>query len=407
MGRVTVTEAYLADERVHGVMGQLDLPPNLDAAFGDRLAPRPFFLDRTTADRVAADLRAFFDLLISLPARLFDGDLDRYARALGIPPAQAALTAADRPPFHGRADIYRVGDDFRLLEFNSGSQLGNRDLGELARAILEVPDFKPFAGDHGLTYVHPVAEFLDAVGRDRTIAFLEAGGMLARYATQFASLKESCARFGVDVLLGELEDVVERDGHAYLGGTRLDVVVRFFSLRQAVGRMGNLAGAHRTEVFTPLSSYLYGNKNTLALLSGHRAELDDGERDLVDRLLPWTRSLHDTNLDEVRANRENLILKAAGEFSGTGIHPGWQHDDVEWRQLLADARGRPFVVQERVRPTPDVMPGDARPWLTTWGWYVTERGFAGMSIRTMPFEAGAVVSYGGNPSTRVSALLLH
>lgn len=407
MGRVTVTEAYLADESVHGVMGRLDLPPSVEAAYGDRLAPRPFFLDRMTADRVAADLKAFFDLLISLPAKLFDGSLARFAAALGIPPAEVALMSAERPPFHGRADIYRVGERFRLLEFNSGSQLGNRDLGDLARAILNVPEFTPFADEHSLTYVHPVEELLDAIGRDRTVAFLETGGGMIRFAKGFASLKESCARFGVDILVGQLEDVVERNGHAYLDGTRVDVVVRFFSSRNAVGRTGELAKAHRTEVFTPLSSYLYGNKNTLALLSEHRAELDDGERELVDRLLPWTRSLHQTDLDQVRANRENLILKAAGEFAGTDIHPGWLHDDAEWRQLLDDAKERPFVVQERVRPTPDAVPGDDRPWLTTWGWYVTERGFAGMSIRSMPFEAGAVVSFGGNPNTRVSGVLLH
>ncbi|MFL6125394.1 hypothetical protein [Actinophytocola sp.] len=403
---MTVTEAYLRDESVHGVMDRLDLPPDVEALYGDRLVPRPFFLDRGTADRVSADLKAFFDLLVSLPARLFGGSLTRYAAALGIPPAEAALMSAERPPFHGRADIYRVGEQFRLLEFNSGSQLGGRALGDLAHAILEVPDFKPFADEHDLTYVHPVAELLDAVGRDRTIAFLEAGGMLTRFADRFAALVQSCARLGVDVLLGELEDVVERNGHAYLAGTRVDVAVRFFAPRQAVGRTGELARAHRTEVFTPLSSYLYGNKNTLALLSGHRDELEHGERELVDRLLPWTRSLHRTELDQVRANRENLILKAAGEFSGTGIHPGWLHDDAEWRQLLDDVRGKPFVVQERVRPTPDVVPGDDRPWLTTWGWFVTERGFAGMSIRSMPSEVGAVVSYGGNPDTRVSALLL-
>jgi hypothetical protein len=404
---VTVTEAYLADESVHGVMGRLDLPPNVGTVYGKRLVPRPFFLDRTTADRVSADLKAFFDLLTSLPARFFDGSLARFAEALGIPPAEVALMSAERPPFHGRADIYRVGEQFRLLELNSGSQVGGRDLGDLARAILEVPDFTPFADEHRLTYVHPMAELLESIGRDRTIAFLEAGGMLARFAAGFASLKESCARFGVDILLGELEDVVERNGHAYLDGTRVDVVVRFFASRQAVGRAGALAKAHRTDVFTPLSSYLYGNKNTLALLSGHRAELDDGERELVDRLVPWTRSLHQTDPDQVRANRENLILKAAGEFAGTGIHPGWQHDDAEWRQLLDDAKGKPFIVQERVRPTPDVIPGDDRPWLTTWGWFVTERGFAGMSIRSMPFEEGAVVSYGGNRNTRVSGLLLH
>lgn len=402
-----VTKAYLADETLHGVMRRLDLPPRLGAAYGHRLVDRPFFLEETVAHEVAADLLAFFDLLFSLPGRFFGGSFTRFADALGIPAAEAALMSAERPPRHGRADIYRDGDRFRLLELNAGSQLAGVDLGDLARVVLEAPEFTPFARAHGLRHVNPVEKLLDAVGRDRTVAFLEEGGMLARFAKGFGSLRESCARQGVDVLLGELHELTVHNGHLYLGGARLDAAIRFFSARQAVGYADLLARGHKTEVYTPLSSYYYGNKSTLALLSERREELTDDEKALVDRLLPWTRYLRDVPRDEVRANRENLILKAAGEFAGTDIHPGWLVTDREWARLLDDAAGRPFVVQERVRPTPDTVPGDDRPWLTAWGWFVTDAGFAGMSIRSMPFADGAVVSYAGNPATRVSGLLLH
>ncbi|MEU4802354.1 hypothetical protein [Actinosynnema sp. NPDC023587] len=401
-----VTRAFLADESLHGVMERLDLPPALAAVYGHRLVPRPFFLDRATADSVASDVRAFYDLLTSLPDRLFGGSLARFGDALGVPPEQLALMSAQPPSFHGRADIYRVGDEFRLLEFNSGSQLGNRDFGDISRAIHEAPEFQGFVREHDLSYVHPVQELLRVIGSG-TIAFLEAGGALRKYAKGFASLKESCARFGVDVLLGELENVTERNGHLYLDGTRLDVVVRFFSPRQAVGKADAFLRATKTEVCTPLENYLYGNKSTLALLSGHRDRFAEDELALVDRLLPWTRAVGDVPPDHLREHRETLILKAADEFAGTGVHAGWLHDDAGWRALLDDARGKPYVVQERVRPTLDTVPHDERPWLTTWGWFVTGEGFAGLSIRSMPHESGAVVSYGGNPDTRVSGLLLH
>ncbi|CCH35388.1 hypothetical protein ABZ816_12350 [Actinosynnema sp. NPDC047251] len=401
-----VTQAFLSDESLHGVMARLDLPPALHAYYGHRLVPRPFFLDRTTADTVAADIRAFYDLLTSLPDRLFDGSLARFADALGVPPEQVALMSAQRPALHGRADLYRVGDEFRLLELNSGSQLGNRDFGDISRATLEVPLFQGFAREHDLSYVHPVRELLRLTGSG-TVAFLEAGGMLRKFEKGFASLQESCARLGVDVLLGELENISERNGHLYLDGTRLDAVVRFFSPRQAVGKADEFLKATKTEVCTPLENYLYGNKATLALLSLHRDRFEPDELALVDRLLPWTRYAADVPLDHLREHRETLILKASDEFAGTGVHAGWLLDDGQWRALLDDTRGAPYVVQERVRPTLDVVPGDERPWLTNWGWFVTEEGFAGLSIRSMPHESGAVVSFAGNPDTRVSGLLLH
>jgi hypothetical protein len=405
-----VTQAYLADESLHGVMGRLDLPPHFAANYGHRLVNRPFFLEEYTAHSIAADVMDFFELLFALPKKMFDGSFTRFADALGIPPAEAALMGSDRPPMYGRADVYRVGDDqFRLLEINAGSQLGGTDLGELARVIHEDPAFQPFVEQHELGCFNPIERLLDALGRDRTIAFLEEGGMLAKFAKGFASIKETCARLGVDVLLGELHELTERDGYLYLHGTKLDVAVRYFSAKQAVGWSDVLVKGHKTELFTPLSSYLYGSKSTLALLSEHREKLTDDERALVDRLLPWTRYLRDVPRDQVRADRENLIVKESGEFAGTGVHPGWLLTDKEWAELLDDIDGnkRSYVVQERVRPTPDVVPGDDRPWLTTWGWFVTDYGFAGMSIRSMPFEDGAVVSYAGNPLTKVSGLLVY
>lgn len=402
-----VTQAYLDDESVHGVMGRLDLPPHLEAVYGHRLVDRPFFLDEYTAHDVAADVMDLFELLFTLPKKLFDGSFTQFADALGIAPEQAALLGSDRPPMHGRADIYRVGDGFRFLELNAGSQLGGADLGELSRAIHRDPGFQPFVREHDLRYFNPLEKLLDAVGRDHAIAFLEEGGKMTKYAKAFASLKEACARLGVDILLGELHELTERNGHLHLHGTKLDVVVRFFSAKQAVGKADVLAKGHKTQVYTPFSSYYYGSKSTLALLSEHREELTDDEKALVDRLLPWTRSLRDVPRDRLRADRENLIVKASGDFAGAGVHAGWQLTDREWVELLDGVEKEPYVVQERVRPTPDFVPGDDRPWLTTWGWFVTDQGFAGMSIRSNPAANGAVVSYAGNPATRVSGLLVY
>jgi hypothetical protein len=402
-----VTQAYLDDESLHGVMGRLDLPPRLRAAYGHRLVDRPFFLEEYTAHRVAADLMDFFELLFKLPKKMFDGSFTRFAEALGIPPEEAAIMGSDRPPMHGRADIYRVGDEFRLLEVNAGSQLGGPDLGELARVIHADPGFQPFVREHELAYFNPIEKLLDVIGRDRTIAFLEEGGMLAKFAKGFASFQETCARLGVDVLLGELHELTERNGFLHLNGTKLDVVVRYFSASQAVGYADLLAKGHKTELYTPLSSYYYGSKSTIALLSEHREMLEDDEKALVDRLVPWTRYLRDVPRDRLRADREDLIVKAAGGFAGAGVHAGWLMTDREWAELLDDIAEQPYVVQERVRPTPDVVPGDDRPWLTTWGWFVTDQGFAGMSIRSMPFADGAVVSYAGNPLTKVSGLLVY
>jgi hypothetical protein len=395
-----VTAEYLADDRLAGIMAGANLPPEFRAAYGDRLLPRPFFLEQRVATGISDDLRAFYELLVSLPGRLFDGDVPCYAAALGMEPWEAELMTGARPPLHGRADLYRVGEEFKLLEFNVGSQLGGADLGAVPRALLEVEAFRDFAAPRGIGYVDPVERLVSAIGADRSVAVLEAGGALAKYAKGFASLRESYARHGLHAEFGELHEITERGGYAYLNGTRIDVVLRFFSPTPD----DVLRRAHRTVVHTPLDSYLYGNKGTLSMLSQHREAFGADELALVDRLLPWTRFLDADTAEHCREHRADVILKSCGDFAGVGIFAGWQFDDESWAEVLAECAGRPFVAQERVVPTPELMPGSTVDWTVTWGVFVTEEGYAGANIRALPTGGSAVVSYGGDSETRVTGV---
>ena len=398
-----VTAEYLADDGFAGIMDEVALPPAFRAAHGDRLLPRPFFLAERVATALADDLTACYELLLSLPGRLFDGDVPRYAAAWGMPPWVVELMTGARPPLHGRADLYRVGEEFKLLEFNVGSQLGGADLGAVPRALLEVEAFQDFARSWDIGHVDPVERLVRAIGVDSRVAVLEAGGALAKYAKGFASLAESYSRHGLHAEFGELHEVTERGGWAYLNGTRIDVVLRFF----APTSDDVLRRAHRTVVHTPLDSYLYGNKGALSMLSQHRAAFTTDELALVDRLLPWTRFLDADTAEHCREHRADVILKSCGEFAGVGIFAGWQYDDATWAEILAECAGLPFVVQERVTPTPERMHGSTVDWTATWGVFVTEEGYAGANIRALPADGSAVVSYGGDSATKVTGVLTY
>src|SRR5882757_1494842 len=140
-----VTDTYLR-RSLDGDRGLLDAIDNAPfgpaflAANGGQLLPRPLFVAEDTMVRFSVDLSEFFDLLTSLPRRLFDGDVAAYCAALGMEKQRAAILSRypGKPTKYGRVDAYHDGDSLRLLEFNIGSALGGIDRAEIGRILLRV-----------------------------------------------------------------------------------------------------------------------------------------------------------------------------------------------------------------------------------------------------------------------------
>ncbi|MEV4754700.1 hypothetical protein AB0J86_06250 [Micromonospora sp. NPDC049559] len=405
---------------------------------GRRPLDRPWFVCRTEIEEFAADATALLELVISLPDRLFDGDLDRYCGALGIPERRAALLrrgARGRPTLLGRADAYHDGDAYRLLEFNLGSELGGMDLGAANRALLELPEFRAFAEENQLDYVDTasrLAAMLRDAGRpvtsgaDPTVALIEDRGDLARYANWHVPLQRSLRRYGLDLLLGEIGEIRVRAGKVTLHGKPIDVILRNFSVNailadpQGPELAEPVLRAHedgKTVLFTTFESGLYSNKGALALLSESRARglLSTSEETLADRLLPWTRSLAggaDADLlDHCRRHRTELVLKPRVGYGGRNVVAGWETPEAAWAEALRTATEQGHVVQRRVRPRPepvvDADTGAVERWAAVLGVFVTEYGYGGAFGRALPVAESAVIAWSANHRTRVTGVFSH
>jgi hypothetical protein len=416
-------------------MSSVKLAQHFRENYGHRLLARPFFVEKSMLDTVSADLIGLYRILADLPATLFDGDVVRYCEYLGVDQLEAALlhpVDAARPSLYGRADLYRTGSEFRLLEYNVGSRVGGADIGELCGSLLSLEPFRDFAEEFRLDYVDPSAELASSLleqaatigrGENPVVALLEADVGLAAHAAGYGSVAERLRAFGLDLRLGELGQLRTVGRDLFIDGTRIDVVLRFFSVgqirddQQALDALHALRRAHergRVVVFTPFESYLPANKGALAILSDPRwrAAFTAEEIGLIDSYVPWTRLLRSDVqgdlLDQCRAERADIILKPGNGHGGGGIVAGWETGDREWQEALVSGRAAGFVVQRRVVPTPeevvDPETGEIGTWLATWGPFVTDRGGAGAYIRAVPTGAGAVVSYGGVEATRVTGV---
>lgn len=447
LSRMYVDACLREDGGLATAVARAELPPAFEEAWRPHLLPRPWFVPAAETAAFARDLEGLFGLLLSLPERLFGGDVERYAAEIGLEPPLVALlrrAGSGVPAKLGRADAYYDGSGFKLLELNLGSEIGGVDMAVLNQALLRVPEFGSFAGAQGLGHVD-IAARLAAVLRDRArpalsgatepvIGLIEGRGGIGPYGRLMRATQEAMAEQGLDLRIGEIDDVRARaDGKLTLDGTPLDLVLRNFAASQL---LDDPAGpevaepffraheAGRTVLFTSLESGLYSHKSALALLSdpGHADAFDASERDLVERILPWSRALRasgpagSARAAELtalcRERRERLILKPGAGYGGLDTFVGWESTDADWAKAvdLAVERGG-YVAQERVEPHPepvyDPVTGTVDDWVAALGFFLTDDGYAGAHARVNRADGGAIVGMSSNPDTRMVGVFTH
>ncbi|HTZ42540.1 MAG TPA: hypothetical protein VMB79_01655 [Jatrophihabitans sp.] len=429
-------EACQRDPRLRDAVAQLELPPVYRASFGDLQLDRPIFMAGTELDELGRDLREFHRLMLVLPDRCFGSDLDRYCAAINLAPSYAAVTRrhlTGQVPVHGRADVFHDGTRFRLLEYNVGSELGGMEVGQLNRSFLAQPAFRAFSDEHGLTFHDPIVGLVETfrqqakeIGVDNpVVGLVDGNGVLAGYEHLYGAIQENVGQHGIEMHVGELHEVRCEGDEVYLREHRIDLMQRFFITLEIADDEASLAAydrllaAHdrgRFRMVTTLEGHLYTSKATLGLLHEptFAALLTDAERDLVRRLVPWTRVLSPRGdfrseaeqaelIERCRRDRESLVIKPGIGYGGFGTVIGSDATPQEWEQTLTDSAGTDWVVQERVasRPEPVVNPetGEVEDWIANWGVFVDESGYNGAFIRALKPADGSIVAY-ANPGTR-------
>ena len=148
MNRATLTAAYLDEIKRRGVtgtelLGKLPESEMLNTFYSGRYLSRPLFLGHEEREQLFQDMVNLRSALVSLPNRLFGGDLAAFARAMGANDVQVSAIMRSRGndvTKQLRADLYvDQSGGFRLLELNMGSALGGMDNADMVRALLEHP----------------------------------------------------------------------------------------------------------------------------------------------------------------------------------------------------------------------------------------------------------------------------
>jgi hypothetical protein len=426
MRGVTPTQAYLERSSLLNSVRSVAIS-GPDPYWSVHSLQRPFFYEASELAALCADISGLSRILEDVQDRCF-GSSGAYLAAQGVEDELIEIIlrgCVGSTCAHLRADVLMEGGQAKIIELNRGSGLGGFDVSRLNAALLAQPEFAAFAREHRLGHadtVRIIADQLRAAGArvtdgyPPTIAMIEESGARDTAGGTSGRLCHGLQDHGVDVVLGELRDLSERDGRIYLhGGTRVDVIFRYFFASHLLASpadnsvMDLLTRAHRdgkVALFTPLDSDVCERKAALALLREPHvwSALTSDERALIDRRVPWTRLIGTDRhlLDECRDRRADLVLKPSDGSRSAGVILGAAVTDREWQEHLESLRNH--VVQERVVPDEELIvdpdTGRREAWHVNWGIFQLDGAYGGALLRGRPAAENGVIGGPGNRSRR-------
>jgi hypothetical protein len=434
MNRATLTASYLDEVKRRGagateLLGRLPESEMLNVYYNGRYLSRPLFLGYAEREQLHADLVNLRSALVSLPARLYGGDLAAFARAMGASELQVSAIMRSRGAEvtrQIRADLYIDATGFRLLELNMGSALGGMDNADMSRGLLEHPVLAEFAAAHGLEYPDTMADQVSNYYAETGLP-AQSRPMVActDWPSSFTTLEPYMRHYNARVQklgldehpchIGQLE---VRDGGVWLRDRKVDIIDRLFMLEdllespEAPALMDPIldaAARGEVKIYTPMDSGIFASKGALAMLSdeANRHLFSPGELASLDRLLPWTRmvrrgpvTLEDGRrvdlLEYAVSHQDDLALKPTLLHGGQGVLLGWRADTSAalWEERVRAALDGPYVIQRRIKPVPEFFPaesGDPTPWIVCWGAFTTASGYAGIFARATSVESNVEV----------------
>lgn len=411
---------------------QVHRNPWLEHSFYGRFRPQPIFIDAAEREALERDLVSLLHLIRSVPERLFDNDVGRMCDAVGMGPLQRRAvfeTWQDQDVFLSRADLYQDEVGFKVLEFNVVSALGGFEVAEINKAMLAAPFLKRFVEEERLTFpdtidlfaaeIHRAARRRGLPERPRMV-LVEWPTNIDKEGERMGHWAHAFSQRGFDATVCHTAQLEYDGDRLSFEGRPIDILYRYFLIEDLLDEEGArplldpILDAHRRGTVLLSMGFageLLGNKRTLALLSddANREHFSPRELALIDRIVPWTRTVrpgrtrwreHQGDLMELaQAHREHFVLKPSLLHGALGFYAGWVMSPQDWRAQLESAAQGPYVIQERVKPRmmdlawkrPEGV--GFEPSALNWGVFVIDDRLGGGIVRVTA-EDQPVISMG-------------
>lgn len=392
-----------------------------------KLQPWPTFIDGDMKEEMAEAGIKIFDIIKTIPKRVFANDPVKINRYYEIPLeiVEYQLTGANEKHIENlfaRGDFILSSGGLKCLEYNVSANLGGWDVPMWESLYLRTPMILRFIRENNIRICHEnlISALLNHLikvtsagigsdGVDLNIAVVmprEPNEKDRNIEAYMNRLYEKRLRFDKKKAAGEIlfctyYHLKIDNGYIFLNDKKIGVLIELhhgFVPREImdVFKLGHV------EIFNGPITGLLSNKLNLALLSelGESDIFNAGEKEAIKKYIPWTRKIassntvydnRETNLVEFILNeREKLIIKPSAGYGGKGVHIGKNVPRKEWERLIEIALiEKNWVVQEYVESLPYLYQQGVNGYAVcdaAWGFFILGSGYCGGWVRVLPRE---------------------
>jgi len=405
-----------------------------DGPYG--VQPWPILVSAGRRAEMLSLSRRLSRLVCDLPRRVFGDDLEALQAFYGLDNPLLAMLLMSEPTgietMVCRLDLVDTPDGVKCIEFNAGNP-GGWQHNALFPTFQEESPLAEFMRPLGLTWDDTVDLLIDHMVRT-VLAEPELGGddalhlavvsanshgyIPANHATGYyqARLDEALARHAGGkpgrVHLVTNPDLAFDKGRLVLAGDRIHGVVEMLAEASRADLFRAFKAGHLLLFTPPVGPLVLGDKRNLTLLSERAASdlFDAEERALIERYIPWTRTVDAGRsvsfrggpelamADLLADHRGDLVLKGGLSVGGEHVVIGRHVDDERWRWAVDTAFAeRSWVVQELLDvPLYPLQhgPDGWAPHRLVWGPFVFGEVDGGLFVRVLPIDEGPVVNIG-------------
>lgn len=390
-----------------------------------RCQPWPTFINKEKAREIEKVSSGVYDLIKSIPRRIFDYDVNKISAYYGYPRSIAKLMLDGIDDFIvdsllARGDFVFANTKWQCLEFNVQSNSGGWQLDIQLGKMKELPIMIDFFKSNGVTisahrFFYSMFKHLVEVSIKRdlpiegglNIAFVlfhtteEAEQVLKPALTEAYEkvLKEKGIQSRGEVIICCFDHLIQEGDCVFYKEKQIQQLVEMCN-GMVPSAILKIAQNGKLHLFNGPVSKLLSEKLNLAILSENQdSELfTPEERESIQKHIPWTRKVAPVETlyqgmnvqleDLMLCNQENLVLKSSYSVSGKDVYIGKNVLVEEWEKRVEKAiKEKNWVVQEYVRPSTYMYQADEEgyaPFQAVWGFFLFGRSYAGGFVRILP-----------------------